>query len=225
MTMTSTEVRSEDPAPDAPATATAPAPAPAPAPATAAPPWWVNVATLGVILVATWAANVFIPPSATPGLTGTVEGLSAFALFYVFAQVIERFLEPIVSLERFTAAEQERRRDAAVSRARGLTDGGEKARALAKATAHQAHVDQWKASRALLVFAAATVIGTLVAAWLDLSFLTALGVRLEAAPRWLHLLVTGLLIGGGTKPLHDLLTRIQQKKSDAQTPSEVSAKA
>lgn len=190
-----------------------------------AAPWGVNVATLAMVVAATWAANRFIEPSATPGLTGTVEGLSAFALFYVFAQVIERFLEPIVSIELITPAVHERRRDAAVSRARAAAEGSaEKLAALDDAATHQAKVDRWKASRALLVFALATVIGTLVAAWLDLSFLTALGVRPEAAPRWLHLLVTGLVIGGGTKPLHDLLTRIQQKKADAQTPPEVSAK-
>jgi hypothetical protein len=36
---------------------------------------------------------------------------------------------------------------------------------------------------------------------------------LQSPPRWLDVFVTGLVIGGGTKPLHDLIATIQRTRS------------
>jgi hypothetical protein len=52
-------------------------------------------------------------------------------------------------------------------------------------------------------------------AWLDVYLLNAIAVDAWDPPRELDLLVTGLAIGGGTVPLHDLIGRIQ-KKDDRQ---------
>jgi hypothetical protein len=44
---------------------------------------------------------------------------------------------------------------------------------------------------------------------LGLRFLSA--VQVGSSPRWLDVFVTGLVISGGTKPLHDLIGMIQAK--------------
>jgi hypothetical protein len=36
---------------------------------------------------------------------------------------------------------------------------------------------------------------------------------------WADCLITGLVVGSGTKPLHDLITRVQSQSATAQTPS------
>jgi len=36
-------------------------------------------------------------------------------------------------------------------------------------------------------------------------------VGVASAPVWLEILVTGLAVGGGTKPLHDLIKQLQAK--------------
>jgi len=44
---------------------------------------------------------------------------------------------------------------------------------------------------------------------LGLELLKSVGVA--SAPVWLEILVTGLAVGGGTKPLHDLIKQLQAK--------------
>ena len=42
-------------------------------------------------------------------------------------------------------------------------------------------------------------------------------------PAWADLLVTGLVVGAGTKPLHDLVSRLEKSKEKAQDPAETCA--
>ena len=53
----------------------------------------------------------------------------------------------------------------------------------------------------------ATMLALLASAWFGVLLLTAMGV--EDVPRWFDLLVTGLVIGSGTKPLHDLISNLK----------------
>jgi hypothetical protein len=70
-----------------------------------------------------------------------------------------------------------------------------------------------KASRTLLLWAVASSIGIVAAAILKLYLLTTVGV---AAPgRVLDVIATGLFIGAGTKPLHDLITLVASRKKTA----------
>jgi hypothetical protein len=39
--------------------------------------------------------------------------------------------------------------------------------------------------------------------------------------RWVDLLVTGLAVGGGTKPLHDLISNLQASKEAKKDPPQV----
>ena len=52
------------------------------------------------------------------------------------------------------------------------------------------------------------------------------GAAVRSAPRlrrWVDLLVTGLAVGGGTKPLHDLVSNLQASKEAKKDPPQVIA--
>lgn len=40
------------------------------------------------------------------------------------------------------------------------------------------------------------------------------------APEWFDIVVTGLAIGSGTKPLHDLISNVQKAKDQREDPAE-----
>jgi hypothetical protein len=70
---------------------------------------------------------------------------------------------------------------------------------------------QAKAERVLVIGGVAFVLGVVASLVLGLRFLSA--VQVSTPPRWLDVVVTGLVISGGTKPLHDLIGLIQNAKS------------
>ena len=104
------------------------------------------------------------------------------------------------------------------------------------AAAAQAELDQRRADKAVAYWALASVLGLLLSATLGLYLLHIVGLRGDGlAPNgiWaagilsaagirhvLDLLVTGLAIGGGTKPLHDLISNLQAAKVSKKDPSQ-----
>lgn len=66
---------------------------------------------------------------------------------------------------------------------------------------------------ALLLWTLATIVSMLAAAKLNLYFLHTIGI--SSGPLWIEILATGLIIGAGTKPLHDLIELISKKKDAA----------
>ena len=120
-----------------------------------------------------------------------------FAAFIVVAGAIERFLEPV-----------------------------------AKALPPTGTTPKDKADRALYLASLALVIGIVVSATFGLYFMEAIGVKIGSpetpgpqslAPesdgdkllRGLDIFITALVITGGTKPLHDLITRLEKQKEAA----------
>jgi hypothetical protein len=67
---------------------------------------------------------------------------------------------------------------------------------------------QAKADRVVIVGGFATLLGVGLSLALGLYFLRA--VQVQSPTAWLDVLVTGLVIGGGTKPLHDLMALIEK---------------
>lgn len=142
-------------------------------------------------------------------------GAGAFALFYVAAQAEERLLEPfthfILPTEQKKAAADTAKKNAmtATDKATALTE----AQLAANGTAE---LKRTTAERSILFWAVASVIGIGLSIWLGLYFFAAV-LSAEAAegfPRWLDVIATGLVIGGGSKALHELIGRTQKPKSD-----------
>jgi hypothetical protein len=160
------------------------------------------------------------------------EGFSIFAVFYVFAQSLERLLEPVSRLwtpDKVTAAEQEVAgkdaklkvaETAAISPAAGQTGAmGELLETAATAAKDKATESRKlaviRANKEVFLWGLATAIAALVCGALGIRFLETL-VTVEggssAGFRLLDLSLTALVIGSGTKPLHDLIDRAQKPK-------------
>lgn len=71
---------------------------------------------------------------------------------------------------------------------------------------------------AVLLWTLATIISMFAAAKLNLYFLHTVGISSGAV--WIEVLATGLIIGAGTKPLHDVVELISKKKDAAATKSD-----
>ncbi len=159
------------------------------------------------------SAGIFDEGTLEPATVGA--GFGVLALFYVFAQTIERLLEPLSKAILPTAA-QVTARDLAVKAARNNPTDDAAANAAAQA---QALLERRRANRSIAFWAIATAAGFVAAATMKGYFLSAVGV---ASPdRWAEILVSGTVIGAGTKPLHDLISRIEKKKERDQDPPEV----
>lgn len=141
-------------------------------------------------------------------LTVKTDNFEWFAVLYVAAQAIERFLEPFVS--NYKAAEVA----AAKAAVAGGTDDAAKARA-------RVPLAKLKAERGVTAWAAASVIALILSGILSLSLLSGLA-NIDAPEKFnadvfqaLDVIITGLVIGAGTKPLHDLISRIEKAKDNA----------
>jgi hypothetical protein len=212
------------------------------APVAAAPSQGIaGRAVLGgvVVILLGWGASILLNRAADPQALKIPAGISVFALFYVVTQGIERLLEPFARLWDGTR-EPAGQRDAAAVEAEQHKAAGEMAAAVAKldtVAEKQADVDRRRANRTIVLWAVASVLGMLLSGVLGLYLLHVVGLqddlvgidgRITAglgSPAGLRhaldLLVTGLAVGGGTKPLHDLIQNIQEAKNDKKDPAHV----
>jgi hypothetical protein len=145
----------------------------------------------------------------------TTANFALFAAFIVVAGAIERFMEPI--LVALPPYEQKPASD------------DDDAKKTAKTEANEAA----KADRALLAYCIALIVGIVISSVFGLYFLETVGVEIgevgkgdaagtwvlatngEKAMRGLDVFITALIITGGTKPLHDMITSIEKKKEAA----------
>ena len=135
--------------------------------------------------------------------------VTIFAFLYIAAQAIERLLEPISS-RILPTAEEIKNRDitqAKFENSKKEKDGIEAANAKAALAIK-------RANRTVVFWAIATCCGLIASSGLKLYLLTTIGAA--SVPRAAEILVTGLVIGGGTKPLHDLISRIEKAKTNAE---------
>ena len=133
---------------------------------------------------------------------------SAYAGVVVFAGAVERFLEPFAHWLPGARA-----RDEYESAVAALTNGHPGVSLGAVATA-KARMDRAQANRTVLLWALATAVATAAAgaSGFYLLHMIAASDWSGSIPLWVDALVTGLVVGTGTKPLHDLITRTQDRK-------------
>jgi hypothetical protein len=161
-------------------------------------------------------------------------GVGAFALLYVMAQAIERLLVPVSWFGGgFLGGVKTKVNGAAAADAAGLgrlwLTQNSKA-ALAKthqaaqrealenpgdpvalqAAANAKHdVDQYRANLTAITFGLAALLAMMVSGYVGIFLLHVIGLHTAG---WLDVLVTGLAIAGGTKPLHGLISNISSAK-------------
>ncbi len=138
---------------------------------------------------------------------------SAYAGATAFAAAVERFLEPfshILPGGRKARSEYERLVAALANRNPGVS--------LDTIAAAKARMDHTTANRGVLLWGLATGLSTVVASLGGFYFLHMIAAdnwNPADIPLWVDALATGLIVGTGTKPLHDLLTKLQNARSAA----------
>jgi hypothetical protein len=165
---------------------------------------------LGFVLVAlggavAWALQHY-GTHADPFKIGSTA--SAYAGVVVFAGAVERFLEPFAHW--FPGGRARNEYESAVA---ALTNGHPGVSLGAVATA-KARLDRAQANRTVLLWALATAVATVAAgaSGFYLLHMIAASDWTGSIPFWVDALVTGLVVGTGTKPVHDLITRAQDRK-------------
>jgi hypothetical protein len=81
-------------------------------------------------------------------------------------------------------------------------------------------MDRARSNRTIVVWGLATGFATLLSAGGGFYLLHMLSASptWDAVPAWVDALVTGLVVGSDTKPLHDVLSRVQKTKERAEDP-------
>ncbi len=158
---------------------------------------------------------------------GVSEGFAPFAVIYLVAQAIERGLQPFTYLlgkseEKSQVKEQLRNAKSARSLALVRNEADSAASATAASLAKQKKLDVILADRAVLFWAIATVVSLLICGLLELGLIQSIAQvtgKSGDVPNWFQyadVVITGVAIGSGTKPLHDFIAFIQNAKQKAE---------
>ena len=180
--------------------------------------WFVLISYL-LILLGVWlgtllsakATGVVFKPA-----TDALDTIGFLALFFVMAQAIERFMEPIAELDLKFAGSARKNKNNEIERdiqaAINSTDSEERQKKANEAADKDAEARQIAANTKVFIWGLASFVAMLASGATRVYFLDVIGF--QKIPDYLNILITGLVIGGGTKPLHDLITLIE-KKSEA----------
>ncbi len=155
-----------------------------------------------------------------PNLIVIKTGYVPFAGLVVVTAALERLLEPVslwldpTKNEASSAANSKAVAESAAADP-GISeqDVQERTQAAAK---DQAALDGKRADRTVIFWAIASVCGLVVAGCFGFFLLQS--VASSHVNSFLDLGITGLAIGAGTKPLHDLITSIQSNASGSSSP-------
>ncbi|MHB8642175.1 MAG: hypothetical protein ACYDA3_04750 [Gaiellaceae bacterium] len=151
----------------------------------------------------------------------TPAGVTVFGPLYIFAQAIERILEPF---SKFLGAAK----DSSGAKTTKGTATFKVEDAIANGDAQtaanwQTIVEQIRRNTTVITWSAATVLGTLASGTFGVFLVRSLGYT--GMPAQVDMIITGLAIGSGTKPLHDFISNLQASKDSKQTPAEAGGDA
>lgn len=155
-----------------------------------------------------------------------VAGVGSFALIYIMAQAIERILVPFSwvgggflggcgtapGLPSKNSLKKDRQ-SALMKAARAPESAPENEKMeLSKKSAETKHsLEQYTANLTGSSFGVAAALAMLVSGYTGTFLLKTVGLTTAG---WLDVLVTGLVIAGGTKPLHDLISNISSSSQN-----------
>jgi hypothetical protein len=149
-------------------------------------------------------------------ITGTeptiTAGFNAFSLLFVMALALERLIAPFTPIlgPDTTVAK------AKLNTMQAETQAPDPVRAdqpsPTDVVTAQGEVSDSRSKTALVTWGVATGLACILSASLNVTLLHAMTVATGThPPYWVDLLVTGLVVGAGTKPLNDLWSRLQNK--------------
>jgi len=161
------------------------------------------ISAFAILGVGAWIAWV-VYHSGRPSFFVPSSSYVPFAGLFVLAFAIERLLEPFTGMIGNPDAVKAQ---TAAAKTLAVRSGTPEATDAAKATAKSAANN--RASRAVVLWAVASVVAMVVSAALGFFLLRSVDSTATSPNRFLDLIITGLVVGAGTKPLHDLVSRVQ----------------
>ena len=167
---------------------------------------WYTILALGIAAVAFLAAWGL--HGNTPSSYRIDNQWSAFTGLFILALAIERAIAPF---SRKLGPDTSKRKEAR-SRALASTPADN---ATEIAVEYHLAVEMCRRLTAVVTWGVATGLAFLLCAQLNITLMQAVRANGSGAPPfWADLLVTGLVVGAGTKPLHDLVSNIERGKQD-----------
>lgn len=151
-----------------------------------------------------------------PLLITPLEGVSLFAVIYLFAQIVERIVEPFSDLKVFQSSHEIEQKSSEIDlreakikkmledKDKQYTDIKWQKSALDYVSKHKSKMD---ALRKVQLWAFSSILGVIIC-YSTIGLFELSGIPI------LHFwdaLFSGMLIGGGTKSLHDLISSIEKK--------------
>jgi hypothetical protein len=170
-----------------------------------APQWSYLLGGYGLVAVGIVAAVVLAELSDVKVEVG--EDFAPFAAIYIVAQAIERFIQPFTTIT--VEAEDKRKKKIDLLTAETADDKKE----------GQKGLEAIHSNRSLAYWAAATTLALLVCGALGLSLIHSVA-NLTGGKGWtedLDVVITGIAVGSGTKPLHDLISFIKNTKEKSES--------
>jgi len=154
-----------------------------------------------------------------PGAFSPAAGFSAFAPLYLLAQGIERLIEPFAKYLGATSEKSgktgkpkaEEARDNCVA---DLANQPNRDNAN-RAAAAQAVLERIRRNTTIIAWGIASALGMLACGTFGIRLLLATGFNV---PVFWDIAITGLAVGSGTKPLHDLISNLQKSKDAKANP-------
>lgn len=162
---------------------------------------------LGAYVVVVAAAVLAVRESNdadTVGLSvATAEGFSVLGPMFIVALALERAFEPIMARVNTDVEKRALKQARADKQESEEVDAAERLRAK-------------RSTRGVVSWAILTSAALLLCGWLDLGLLQAISSSdVTGTAHDIDVVVTGVAIGAGTKPLHDLISRVEKAKTNA----------
>jgi hypothetical protein len=171
---------------------------------------------VGVASVAGWAVfeavdpTYFVPRS----------DYTALAAVVLFATALERLLQPLSKYLLPDGAEQAAAQDAKKAAREKAADPDESVSSVKTAAnlaaGAVATLSRKKSERSVIMWSVATALAFTGPALLGIFFLRVVSVEGSSPNRYLDMLLTALIVGAGTKPVHDAIASIEAKKETVQ---------
>jgi hypothetical protein len=169
---------------------------------------FVLVAAGGAGSWALWHFNVNAQAIHLPDAT------TFFAVLFAFATAVERILEPFA---RFLPGKHARGElEAAVANLANKYHDATLDDLIQVAHA-KSMMEKGRASRGLVSWGIATAVATVASSAGGLYLLHSIaGENWNGIPVWVDAIVTGIVVGSGTKPLHDVISKVQKNKEKSE---------
>ncbi|WP_327005584.1 hypothetical protein OHA72_63290 [Dactylosporangium sp. NBC_01737] len=169
---------------------------------------FILVAAGGAGSWALWHFNVNAQAIHLPDAT------TFFAVLFAFATAVERILEPFA---RFLPGKHARGElEAAVANLANKYHDATLDDLIQVAHA-KSMMEKGRASRGLVSWGIATAVATVASSAGGLYLLHSIaGENWNGIPVWVDAIVTGIVVGSGTKPLHDVISKVQKNKEKSE---------